>query len=54
MKINFVDNVACSVDNINPKPSWGFEFNEHGAYHFYDSPILAFHNSILMRSVGGR
>lgn len=54
MTIYSVDNVTGSIYSICQKLDWGLEFIEHGASHFDESYVLAFHHFILLQSVRSR
>ena len=51
MKINSVDDVACSINGFRLEPSWCLVFIKHSTCHLNDSPVLALNDDILLRCV---
>ena len=52
MKIYLVDDVTCSVNCFRPESTRGLVFIKHCASHLDECPILALHDSILLRHIG--
>ena len=51
VKINMVDDMACSINGFRPELSWSLVFIEHRPGHLNKCSILAFHDAILLRRV---
>jgi hypothetical protein len=51
VKIYSVDDVACIINGFRPPLAWCLVFVKHSASHLNESPILALHDAILLRSV---
>src|SRR5215216_5925320 len=54
VKIYPVNGGACSINCLRPEARRRLLFIKHSASHLNKSPILALHNAILLRSIGGR
>src|SRR4051812_47368764 len=54
VKIYSVDDMACSINCINPETTRGFVLIKHSASHLSKSPVLALHDAILLRSIRSR
>ena len=52
MKINLVDDVACSVNGFRPEFPWSIVLIEHRPFHLNEGSVLALHDAILLRCVG--
>ena len=51
MKINTVDDMACSINGFRLELSWCLVFIEHRPSHLNECYVLAFHDAILLRRV---
>ena len=51
VKINTVDNMACSINGFRPELSWSLVFIEHRPSHLNKCSVLASHDAILLRRV---
>ncbi len=51
VKINMVDDMACSINGFRPELSWSLVFIEHRPGHHNECSVLAFHDAILLRRV---
>ena len=54
MKINSVDDVACSINSFEPEFSRSLVFIEHRTCHLSECSVLALHDAILLRCVWSR
>ena len=54
VKIYSVDDVARSIDSINPEMMRHFVLIKHSASHLSKSPVLALHDAILLKSIRSR
>ena len=54
MKIYSVDDVSCSVNCLRPEVTRCLVFIKHSTRHLDEGPVLALHESILLRRVGSR
>ena len=54
MKINTVDDVACSVNGSRPELSWSLVLIKHRSSHLNKSSVLALGDAILLRCVRSR
>src|SRR4051812_3588257 len=54
VKIYSIDNMARSINCINPETTRDFVLIEHSASHLSKSPVLALHDAILLRSIRNR
>ena len=54
VKIYPVDDVARSINGLNPEATRCLVFIKHSASHFSKGYVLALHNAILLRSVRSR
>src|SRR3954466_6692019 len=54
LKIYSVDDVARSINCINPETIRCFVLIEHSASHLSKSPVFALHDAILLRSIKSR
>src|SRR4051812_35401356 len=54
VKINTVDDVACSINGFRPELSWSLVFIEHRSSHLNECSILALHDAILLMCVRSR
>ena len=48
VKINTVDDMACSINSFRPERSWCLVFIEHRLSHLNECSVLAFHDAILL------
>ena len=53
VKINTVDDMACSINSFRPELSQSLVFIEHRPSHLNECSVLAFHDAILLRHVRG-
>ena len=51
VKINTVDDMACSINGFWPEFSWSLVFIKHRPGHLNKCSILAFDDAILLRRV---
>ena len=51
VKINMVDDMACSINGFRPELSRSLVFIEHRLGHLNECSVLAFHDAILLRRV---
>ena len=51
VKINTVDDMACSINGFRPEFSWSLVFIKHRPVHLNKCSVLAFHDAILLRRV---
>ena len=51
VKINTVDDMACSINSFRLELSWCLVFIEHRPSHLNECSVLALHDAILLRSV---
>ena len=49
VKINTVDDMACSINGFRLELSWSLVFIEHRPGHLNEGSVLAFHDAILLR-----
>ena len=54
VKINTVDDMACSINSFRPELSWCLVFIEHRPSHLNECSFLALHDAILLRCVRSR
>jgi hypothetical protein len=54
VKIETVYGMICHVDRLGPKLVGSLILVKHDSCHLYESSILSFGHSILLRSVGGQ
>jgi hypothetical protein len=43
--------MTCGRDGLGPKIEWRFKLRQHRPCHIHQSPVLALHNTILLRVV---
>ena len=51
VKINTVDDMACSINGFRLELSWSLIFIEHRLGHLNECSVLAFHDAILLQRV---
>ena len=51
VKINMVDDMACSINGFRPELPWSLVFIKHRPSHLNECSVLAFHDAILLRRV---
>ena len=51
VKIDTVDDMACSINSFRLEFSWCLVFIEHRPSHLNECSVLAFHDAILLRRV---
>ena len=51
VKINTVDDMACSINAFRPELSWSLVFIKHRPSHLNECSVLAFHDAILLQRV---
>ena len=51
MKINSVDDVACSINGFRPELPWCLVLIKHRPCHLNEGSVLALHDAILLRCV---
>ena len=51
VKINTVDDMACSINSFRPELSWCLVFIEHRPSHLNECSVLALHDAVLLRCV---
>ena len=51
VKINTVDDMACSINGFGPEVSRSLVFIKHHPGHLNKCSVLAFHDAILLRHV---
>ena len=51
VKINTVDDMACSINGFWPELPWSLVFIKHRPSHLNECSVLAFHDAILLRRV---
>ena len=54
VKIYFVDDVAGSINSLNPETTRRLVFIKHSVSHLNKSSVLALHDAILLRSIRSR
>ena len=54
MKVNTVDDVACSVNGFRPELPWSLVLILHRPSHLDEGSVLALHDAILLRYVWSR
>ena len=54
MKINTVDDVACSINGFRPELPWSLVLIKHRSGHLNKSSVLVLRNAILLRCVRSR
>ena len=54
VKINTVDDMACSINGFRPELSWSLVFIEHRSGHLNESSVLALDDAILLRCIRSR
>ena len=54
VKIYSVDDVARSINCLNPKVTRRLVLIKHSASHLHKSSVLALHDAILLRSIRSR
>ena len=54
MKINTVDDVACSVNGFRPELPWSLVLIKHRSSHLNKGSVLELHDAILLRCVRSR
>ena len=53
VKINTVDDMACSINSFRLELPWSLVLIEHRPSHLNECSVLAFHDAILLRRVRG-
>ena len=48
VKINMVDDMACSINSFRPELPWSLVFIEHRLSHLNECSVLVFHDAILL------
>ena len=51
VKINTVDDMACSINSFRLELSWSLVFIKHRPSHLNECSVLALHDAILLRGV---
>ena len=51
MKINTVDDMACSINSFRPELPWSLLLIKHHPCHLNEGSILALHDAILLTCV---
>ena len=51
VKINTVDDMACSTNGFRSELSWSLVFIKHRPSHLNKCSVLAFHDAILLQRV---
>ena len=51
VKINTVDEMACSINGFGLELSWSLVFIKHCPSHLNECSVLALHDAILLRCV---
>ena len=51
VKINMVDDMACSINGFRLELSWSLVFIKHRPSHLNECSVLALHDAILLRCV---
>ena len=51
VKINTVDDMACSINGFRPELPWSLVLIKHRPSHLNECSVLAFHDAILLRRV---
>ena len=54
VKINTIDDMACSINGFRPELSWSLVFIKHHSGHLNKCSVLAFDDAILLWRVRGR
>ena len=54
VKVNTVDDMACSINGFGPELSWSLLFIKHRPRHLNECSILVLHDAILLRCVRSR
>ena len=54
VKINTVDDVACSINGLRPELPWSLVLIKHRSGHLNKSSVLALRDAILLRCVRSR
>ena len=51
VKINTVDDMACSINSLRPELPWSLVLIKHHPSHLNEGSVLAHHDAILLRCV---
>ena len=54
MKLNYVGDMACSINGFRPELPWSLVLSKHRTCHLNEGSVLALHDAILLRCVGSR
>ena len=54
VKINTVDDMACSINGFRPEHPWSLVLIKHRSSHLDKSSVLALHDAILLGCVQSR
>ena len=54
VKINTVDDMACSINGFGLELPWSLVFIKHRPSHLSERPVLALHDAILLRCIWSR
>jgi hypothetical protein len=54
VEVETVGGMTCRFDHLLPKPIRGLVFIKHGSCHLYESTVLPFDHSILLRGIESR